>query len=71
MNAKTKLQCVSEGLQTLLEYGGIEDIAAEHDEIYAGTDNASIEAMIETDRQKMIDLGWDWDELYECWHIFV
>jgi hypothetical protein len=72
MNDKSKVQCIVEGLQIILEYGGLAQVSTGHDELYAGSDNLSMmESMTPEDRERMIGLSWMWNERYECWHIFI
>ncbi len=63
----TKLK---EGLEILLKYGD-GNIAAEHDEIFAGSDGKSIIDVSEEDRQSLDKSGWMWDERYDCWRHFT
>lgn len=54
------------GLVIMNKYDGVE-ISAEHDIIYAGPD----EDMSKEDVKELEQLGWFFDEEYECWAHFV
>ena len=64
---------VIEGLLILREYM-IEsrwDMAAEHDQIWAGPDTASEMEINEIDLDKLEELGWFIDEEFDSWTKFV
>ena len=57
-----------EGLGVLLKYGD-DEVAVEHDVIYAGPNN--LEKVSVEDQIKLKELGWYWSEDYDCWEYFV
>lgn len=62
---------VIEGLQILAKYSEDDEhqIAAEHDELYAGPDDPSV--VTEDDRGRLNELGWRFDPGLGCWRRFV
>jgi len=61
---------VLEGLLILKKYFPEGDIAAQHDEIYAGGDASEVE-ISESDKKRLDDLGWFIDEEEDSWKKFV
>lgn len=54
------------GLQVLKAHGKVE-ISVGHEEFFAGTGGK----LPEHDHEVLTDLGWRWDEEYECYAMFV
>jgi len=60
----TQQEKFTEGLVILTKLGGT-DVSADHEIVFAGGPLPS-----ETDEvvgKKLSDLGWNWDDTYECW----
>ena len=62
-------QQLIEGLTILEKYGGDDDCAAEHDIIYAGSTPA--DKMSKEDAKRLDELGWHWDDEFDCWARFT
>lgn len=69
----SKMEKVAAGLALLAQYQSQDEsqgIAAEHDVIYAGPDEA--EEVVSQDHQQQLDeLGWFVSEEFGCYQIFV
>lgn len=59
-----------EGLDIISKYIEDGDIAAEHDQIWAGPDDASEMNISEEDLKRLDELGWFIDEEFDCWTHF-
>ena len=60
---------VIEGLQIIEKYGS-QEIDAQHDVIYAGPDKGEKKILSE-DAAKLEELGWFFDEEFDCYAIFT
>ena len=65
---------IAEGLSLLGSVPGSEiddsnTICAEHDVIYAH--GSKPETLLETEFQRLKELGWDWDNSLLCWRHFT
>lgn len=59
-----------ESLQIFDRYESGGSIRAEHDTIYAGDDEV-FEAMSSQDKERLEELGWEWDEDSSFWYSYV
>jgi hypothetical protein len=57
------------GLTILMKYDPEGSCSAEHDILYAGPDEQG--KVSEEDQKKLEDLGWHWDEQFDCWARFT
>jgi hypothetical protein len=59
------------GLEILQEFnpGGI--VSAEHDVIYAHGPDPDEDKISKKDKRKLKNLGWYWDEKFQCWAHFT
>lgn len=57
---------ILEGLLILKDYAGDDEVAAEHDQIWFGTTEKPDE-MNDEDVKKLKELGFYWDDEFECW----
>jgi len=55
--------------QTLIVCDG--QIAAEHDELFAGPDGKGEADVSDEDRRALEALHWHWNERYDCWRRFT
>ena len=61
---------ILEGLNILAKYSDSGDFAAEHDQIWAGPDDASEMEISEEDLKTLDDLGWFIDDEFDSWSHF-
>lgn len=64
----TKFDRIVAGLLLIRDNGTEPTMRAEHDELYAGVDKAT---MTDANKATMDAWGWIWDEAYECWMTFT
>lgn len=64
-----RMQKVRDGLSILLKYNPDGDTAADHDIIYAAS--IPMKNIAADDLKQLDDLGWFWDQQYECWAHFT
>ena len=60
----SKIEKILYGLNIFKQHNQ-HDISAEHDEIYAGG------KVPEAETKTLEEMGWMWNDEYECWSIFV
>lgn len=52
-----------------IESGADQSVSTEHDVIMAGS--AAPDEMPPDESQRLVDLGWTWEEDYGCWKAFT
>ena len=60
---------MAETFTILAKYQERASVATEHDQIYVGIDNP--DAMEVRDSERLLALGWNWDDTYESWQRWV
>lgn len=66
------MKSLRDGLTILLKYEPKGTSSAEHDIIYAGGDVCnSKENFSVKDIKALEELGWFWDDQFECWTMFT
>ncbi len=61
---------IVQGLTILLRYGDGQ-VAAEHDQFFAGPNKMGKDDISEEDRKILETLRWYWDEDFDCWRRYV
>lgn len=57
------------GLDIMQKHGLEVEVDAQHDVLYAGP---GIDGeLTDEDKKKLEELGWHWDEEFDCWSIFT
>lgn len=59
---------VIDGLTVLMKHGAVE-VDAQHDELFAGPGLDG--ELTDEEKAKMKELGWHFDEEFDCWSIFT
>lgn len=60
---------IIEGLSIMQKHGLSVEVDAQHDVLYAGP---GIDGELTDEEQKKLEeLGWHWDEEFDCWAIFT
>lgn len=65
------LEKILEGLKIIHKYEPNTMVGCEHEVIYAGT-RVSVEDMTEEEKTRMqIQLGWQWNDEFDCWERYL